>query len=102
MSSLLDSPFILANDPEAEEILVVVGGLEGSVLTRRHSWISPRFNAQILLLPLCLGTVEKGLRSRVPEAFLGGVHLEASNEGLGGAQVPRAWDRSTPHLPDPP
>ena len=60
MSSLLDSPFILANDPEAEEILVVVGGLEGSVLTRRHSWISPRFNAQIFLLPLCPGTVATG------------------------------------------
>ena len=52
--------FILANDPEAGEILVVVVGLEGSVLTRRHSWISPRFNAQIFLLPLCPGTVATG------------------------------------------
>ena len=60
LSSLLDSPYILANDPEAEEILFVVGGLEGSVLTRRRSWISPRFNSEILLLPLCPGTVATG------------------------------------------
>ena len=74
LSSLLDSPFILANDPEAEEILLVVGGLEGSVLTRRHSWISPRFNSEIPLLPLCPGTVATGAPVRSARSVFGGAH----------------------------
>ena len=72
LSSLLDSPNILAHDPEADEILSVVGGLEGSVLARRHSWISPRFNAEIPLLPLCPGTVATGAPVRSARSVFGG------------------------------
>ena len=72
LSSLLDSPHILANDPEAERFSSVVGGFEGSVLARRHSWISPRFNTEIPLLPLCPGTVATGAPVRSARSVFGG------------------------------
>ena len=92
LSSLLDSPNILANDPEADEILSVVGGLEGFVLARRHSWISPRFNSDLLAPPLSWDRGDGRSCVECPKRFWGA--RTHTHQSVGAPQVPSSQGRS--------